>query len=133
MAAAMSEADDLTARVRAINACWLEGRYQELTSYFHEGMILALPDSEQRVAGRDAIIDSYRQFGESATGIEFHSHEPQVDAIGDTAVATTSFEISYELEGARYRESGTDVLVLHRAGEAAWEVVWRTVLMKSSG
>jgi len=33
--------------VQAINDCWLEGRYDELESYFHDGMVLAMPGFEK--------------------------------------------------------------------------------------
>jgi hypothetical protein len=113
----MSEAHRVLEIVRAINDCWLEGRYDELRTHFAEEMVLAMPGFEDRVEGREAIVDSYRQFGESV--------------IGPTAVATASFEIEYVLGGATYREAGTDLLVLQR-NAGTWRVVWRTVMVSTS-
>lgn len=125
----MSESDRVTEVVRAINEGWTGGRYHELGRYFHPEMVLALPGFEQRIEGRARIIDSYRDFGETSTLHAFEAKVPRVDVVGPTAVAATDFTIDYALEGARYRESGTDLLVLHRS-PAGWQVVWRTVVTR---
>ncbi len=127
----MSGAQEVLEIVRAINECWLEGRYDELRTYFSEDMVLAMPGLEERVEGREAIVDSYRQFGESAKVRVFEGGTPHVDVIGPTAVATAGFEIEYELGGTAYREAGTDLLVLQR-DTGTWRVVWRTVVVSPS-
>lgn len=126
----MSETDRVTGVVRAINQAWVGGRYDELERWFHPEMVLAMPGFAERVEGRGPIIDSYRDFGEKAAMHEFEAGEPRIDVVGPTAISTMDFEIDYEYEGARSREAGTDLLVLHRSDEG-WRVVWRTVLMRS--
>ncbi len=125
---ALSDADAIAELVRAINDCWLGGRYDDLRRYFHPGIKLAMPGFEQSVAGRDAIIDSYRDFGERATVRRFEARPSHVDVIGPTAVSATRFEIDYEIEGNSFSESGTDVLVFQH-GDDGWRVVWRTVVV----
>lgn len=67
-----------------------------------------------------------------ATTHEFSPGEPEIDIVGNVAVAVCPFFVVYELEGKTYREKGRDVLVLSRsAGE--WRVVWRTMQTESGG
>lgn len=98
----MSETDAVMAIVRAINDAWVAGRYEELERHFHPEVVLAFPGFEQRIEGRGPLIDSYRDFGEKSTLHAFEPGTPQVDRVGPTAIATTSFEIDYELGGARW-------------------------------
>lgn len=123
----MSEAQEVIDSVRAINDAWLHHRFDELSNYFDEAMVLAMPGLEQRVEGRDPIIDSYRDFAGRATIQRFDAEQPRADVVGSTAITTTSFEIEYELEGTRYREGGTDLLIFARIG-GRWQVVWRSVI-----
>lgn len=78
--------------------------------------------------GRDAIIDSYRDFAGRATIHEFQAREPLVEVFRNAAVATMPFRIGYEYEGKASSESGTDVLVFEK-GIDGWRVVWRTVVV----
>jgi hypothetical protein len=123
----MSDTQRVVEIIRAINDCWLGGRYEDLDRYFHESMVVAMPGFEKRVEGREAIVASYREFGESAAVRRFETGTPYVDVVGATAVSTTRFEIDYELAGEEYVESGTDLLVFQEAG-GEWRVVWRTVI-----
>jgi hypothetical protein len=41
-------------------------------------------------------------------------------------VATYRYEIMWTRDGAQFKETGTDVLVLANAGK--WKVVWRTII-----
>jgi ketosteroid isomerase-like protein len=113
--------------VAAINQAWVTGDYEAIGQYVAEHVVMAPPDLDGRVLGREAYVASFRQFAEVARTREFDPGVPRVDVIGNTAVATCPFTIAYELEGATYREKGSDILVFaHNAGE--WRVVWRTVL-----
>lgn len=123
----MSRNGEIAELVRAINACWVEGRYDDLREYFHEEMVLALPGFEQRIRGAERIIDSYRDFGQQATIHGFTPREPQVDLFESAAMTTTAFVIDYELEGRRYRESGTDLLLFAESA-GKWRVRWRTLI-----
>lgn len=127
----MRETDRVTEVVRAITDAWRGSRYEELERHFHPEMVLAMPGFEERVEGRAPIIDSYRDFGDKATMHGLEAGEPRVDRVGPTAISAMDFEIDYEYEDTRSHEESTDLLVLHRDDEG-WQVVWRTVLMRSS-
>lgn len=127
----MSDEAEIAARVRAINDCWSEGRYDDLLRYFHEEMVLVMPGFEERVEGVEPIIASYRDFGEQATIHAFEPSEPRVDVIGQSAITATPFTIDYDFDGSRYHETGVDLLVFVRADDG-WRVRWRTLLPRTS-
>lgn len=112
--------------VGEINALWRAKRYDEIGGLLAEDVVIAPPGRSERVRGREAYVQSYRDYDAAATTLEFSSGEPQIDLIGDTAVAVCPFAITYELQGQRYRERGHDLLVFAREG-GRWLVVWRTM------
>lgn len=119
--------------VKAINDCWVEGGYDELRRYFHDGMLLAMPGFEKRIHGAGPILDSYRDFGTKAHIHSFEADEPQIDFLerGSSAIAATGFTIDYEFDGTRYRETGTDLLAFAKI-DGGWRVWWRTVIPGTS-
>lgn len=112
--------------VQGINELWLSRRYEEIGGLVHEDVVVAPPGLEARVHGRAAYVRSYRDYDRAATTHEFSPGEPQIDVVGDVAVAVAPFSIVYEVEGVTHRESGRDILVLARAG-GEWRVAWRTM------
>ncbi len=117
--------------VQQINAHWSERRYNEIGAMIAENAVIAPPESDQRVRGREAYVQSYRDYDTAVTTQEFHPDEPQIDVVGDVAVAICPFRVVYELQGTTHREQGYDLLVLARnSGE--WRVVWRTMETKPS-
>lgn len=124
---------EITELVQAINDCWLEGRYDDLEPFFHDGMVLAMPGFEKRIHGAGAILDSYRDFGTKAHIRSFEADEPQIDVLepAGSAMAATGFTIDYEFDGTRYRETGTDLLAFAKI-DGVWRVWWRTVIPGTS-
>ena len=111
--------------VRDLNNAWIEGRCDDLVPLFHDQVVMVPPGTGQRIVGRDAMVDSYRQFLAAAKVHEFRTLDLRADVFGGTAVAALRFEIRYEMQGRVYQERGTDFMVLHR-DDSAWQVVWRT-------
>lgn len=122
-------AGDPAAVIAAINDAWLHGRFDELEEYFHPDVVLARPGFASRTVGRDALIDSYREFAAEGTIHSFAAEEPHVDAAGDSAVTTTRWTIDYSTSGQRSVEHGWDLLVFGKR-DGRWVVVWRTVVME---
>jgi hypothetical protein len=111
--------------VAAINAAWIAGRFDELRDYFHPDVVLAQPGRAKRMVGRDALIESYRDFMRNATIHSFTPGAVQVDGV----VSTMPWEMDYTFEGERYQERGWDLLVFGKH-DARWVVVWRTVVVE---
>jgi hypothetical protein len=110
-----------------INDCWVRGRTEDLEKHFHTDIVFVAPGFQQRLEGRAACVDSFRDFCASATVHDFRTSGPSVDVFGETAVATYSFEIEYGLGSESFSESGRDMWVFVRDQER-WLAVWRTIV-----
>lgn len=128
----MSDIAHVREVIRAVNDCWLNGWYDQLDQYFDDHVVLALPGFLDRIDGRTALVASYREFGEKATVRRFEPSPPSIHVRADTAVATSRFAITYEIDGRLYEERGTDLLVFARI-DGRWKIVWRTVVMAPVG
>ena len=122
----MSEEEAVRSVVRRIHESWRDGRYDEMGQHLAEDVVIAPPGVPERIRGRDAYVQSYRDYDRMATTHEFEPEKPTVDVTGETAVALCPFFVRYELDGRVYREKGIDLLVLSRSG-GEWRVVWRTM------
>jgi ketosteroid isomerase-like protein len=109
-----------------INDHWRAKRYDQIGDQLAEGVVVAPPGTDARVRGRDAYVQSYRDYDAAATTLEFLAAEPQVDVIGDVAIARCPFDVTYVLKENTYRERGHDILVFSRS-TGDWKVVWRTM------
>lgn len=118
--------------VREINRAWSEGRADDLTEFFREDMVMAPLGLDMRLVGREACIDSYRDFCSKATVHELLETAPAVDVFGDTAVAAYSWQVSYELNGESFEDTGQEVFVFLRE-EGKWWAVWRTIVPSAQG
>jgi len=123
--------DSITHAVHAINEHWRSGRYEEIGRLLADDVVLAVPNTEMRIVGRDAYVDTYRDYDANAVTLAFESATPLIDVMGDTAIARCPYRVHYQLAGAEYRESGEDLLVFARRG-GRWLVVWRTMSSSAS-
>ncbi len=113
--------------VERLNRAWQTGQFAELDEVLDPEVVLVPPGSGTRVLGREAVVQSYREFTTQAVVHRFDPDPPEIDEFGGTAVANCPYTIEYEIGGRRWRGSGRDLLVCHR-GEGGWRVVWRTML-----
>jgi len=109
-----------------INRTWREGRIDEMSSFLHSDVVMAYPSFAGRLQGREEFVATFRGFLAEASVREFSETDRQVDVAGNTAVATSRFEMVYERSGKRYRSTGRDFWVLQRE-EEKWLAVWRTM------
>ena len=123
----MTEETRIREVVRGITAAWREGRIGDLHRFYRPDVVFVQPGFSARLEGRDACVDSYREFLSVAVVHDYAEEEPAIDVLGDAAVVNTRYEVDYELEAARHRETGHDVLVLVR-DESGWRVAWRTLV-----
>lgn len=113
--------------LKEINDAWVNDRTDELNRFFHKDMVIASPDFRKLGEGRVACVKSYKDFCNQASIHDFHEEDAAIDIFGDTAIATYSFEITYEMNGKTFNESGRDVFIFVRE-EGRWQAVWRTIV-----
>jgi hypothetical protein len=110
-----------------INAAWLSGNFDDLAQLLDPEIVIRGPNLEHLARGRDAAINSYKDFTRQAKVHSFKEGEPEVDLNGNIAVAICPWQISYEMNGQTYDETGRDLFVLAFT-EGNWRAVWRAVL-----
>ena len=106
------------------NRAWTDGRLDDLSVFFDERVVAIAPNGG-RVEGREAMVESFRQFLSMARVDDFRVTGVEVDVFDSTAVARFGFVVRYEINGASYDETGSEVLVLAKSDET-WRIVWRT-------
>jgi ketosteroid isomerase-like protein len=124
-----TDVEAIKGAVRAINEHWQLKQYDRIGDFLAAEAVVAPPGLAHRIRGRGAYAQSYRDYDQAATTLEFSAGEPDVDVIGDVAVAVCPFHIVYEVQGARHDERGHDILVFSRSS-GKWLVVWRTMLVE---
>lgn len=122
-----AEREAVLAAIGRINRAWLERRPADLVPLLHPDITLVFPGFAGRVEGREVVVAGFADFCSNATVHEYREADHQADVIGETAVASFTYEMVYERSGKRNRASGRDVWVFARQGHA-WIAVWRTML-----
>ena len=112
--------------VQAINECWRLKDYEGIGAYLAEDVVIAPPQSDKRIRGHAAYVQSYREYDQSAETLEYLSGDPWIDVVGDTAVADCPFEVVYKLQGVKHHEKGQNILVFSNS-QGRWKIVWRTM------
>ncbi len=65
--------------IRGMNQAWMSGRFDDLQQYFAEDVVMVAPGGGMRMIGREAMIDSFRQYTEQATTHKFDETGLDVD------------------------------------------------------
>lgn len=127
--------DQIGQLLRIINSSWLSSKPEELPKIladcFHADMVIKGCDLETVAKGRDACIRSYVDFIEQAKIRAFHQDEADIRIVGDTAVASYGWNITYTLEENEFTEPGHDVFVFNRTN-GKWLAIWRAMLTGSA-
>lgn len=118
---------DIQQLVRKINNAWVNDQIDQLSQYFHPDMVILASDFQQKLVGREACIQSYRDFINHATIEDFQTAEASVELHDQTAVAAYSFEITYKMDDEISQEQGREILVFVREA-GRWQLLWRTVI-----
>ncbi len=127
----MTDEEAVLHLVQEINERWLSKRYDEIGELLSKHAVIAPPGFDGRIRGREAYVQSYREYDQAATTLEFLSGELEIDIVEDVAIAVCPFFVAYELNGEEFRENGRDLLVLSRStGE--WRVMWRSMQTESA-
>ncbi|HVI60379.1 MAG TPA: nuclear transport factor 2 family protein [Luteimonas sp.] len=129
----MSANDDRDARdgvldtLARITAAWRGRDFDALPALFAPDVVMALPGLSGYLEGREACVDSFREFTADAQVDRYAESAHRVDVSGDTAVASYRWEMAWTRAGHAHAAAGHDLFVLRREGDR-WLVTWRTLL-----
>jgi hypothetical protein len=127
----MALEEDLWQAVHNLNAAWLQGDWKSLESQFNDAVVMSMPGFQQQIAGKDVLVQSYKDFVANAEIVDFQERDPVVNDWGTAAMLTYTFNIHYIEGGTEKQESGSEILLfLNDAG--GWKVAWRTMAMHQS-
>jgi len=121
-----SEIKAIKGIIRAINERWRQKDYEGIGEFLTDDVVVAPPQSDERILGRDAYVQSYRDYDQSVETLKYQSGDPNVDLVGNTAIAVCPFEVIYKLRGKKYHEKGKNMLVFSLS-RGRWTIVWRTM------
>ncbi len=114
-----------------LNDAWLRpsagGIAAAVRRFFADDVVVVGPDLSRVARGGDAVAASYDAFVRSVKLLDVEVRDPVVDELGDVAVATVVWSMTYEVGGTRSHERGHDVYVL-RKSPAAWRICWRQIV-----
>jgi hypothetical protein len=124
-----AQASEVAATLHRMSSAWRERRYDDLALLFDEHIVFALPGFAERLEGRAATVDSYREFMNRVTLTEHWESVPDITVWGDTSVAIYRWEMRWLSGGVANHGAGHDVFVLRAAPDApaGWRAVWRTM------
>lgn len=109
------------------NKAWSSGRPEDLNQYFHDSIIIVSPDMKILGAGKELCIQSYIDFLNRATDIHFHDHEPEVHIFENTAIVFYTYDISWQVDGKQFQETGKELYVLNKL-KGQWLIVMRQLM-----
>jgi hypothetical protein len=113
---------------RKLTFAWRTRDLAGLELIFHRDMVIgAQGQTMTLIEGRDACIETYRDFAERAI-IETYTEDPAwIGVWTDTAIASYAWDMTWTDEEGFHAASGQDVLTLAKE-EGAWRVVGRMLL-----
>lgn len=115
---------DLIAFVEAMDRCWLERRFDDLSQYLAADVMVTAPNAT-RVEGAAAVIESYRQFMARAEVAAFEAFAWDVTERSDTALVQYGWRMRWSSAGETHAAEGREVLALSRRANE-WRIVSRT-------
>lgn len=123
--------DDIKTFITQLNKTWQDKKYAELYNFFDQNVLMLPPGSARAVAGVEAMVESYRQFGSMATIYSFDINEMAVYEFGETFICHMQFSVDYEIESGRYQEKGLEVYTIKNDGHS-FKIIWRTQISLNS-
>lgn len=124
---------NLESFIEHLNACWQQGRWDELAAIYHADAVLLPPDLSDPIRGRTAIVDSYRDFAAQALLQSFSTTRIDCYEFSRTKVVHARFRIAYRLAEQDAEDEGLEIYVLEQpSGTEPPVIVWRQQIVEQS-
>lgn len=117
--------DSVWQTVQQMNQLWtVENNAEELVNYFHKNMIAITPTDSFRIEGRDACVEGWRKFADTANIIKWKEEDPKIVLYGNNefAVVTYYFSMVFEINNDTIEMKGRDMFSLIKENEKWWIV-----------
>jgi ketosteroid isomerase-like protein len=115
--------DEIDTFVRELNAAWQSEDWAGLGACYHEHAVLLPPDAGEPIVGREAILETYREFTALAKLNAFSIPALDVFHFGDTYMAHMRFTVDYVYDGDHTVDSGLEIYTIVVTDRP--RVVWR--------
>ena len=112
--------------VKAINDAWVGDRAEKIGVHLHPDCVMAAPDFDQYLRGKEAVLNSYIEYTGMAKTRVFGITNASVDVFGTTAVVNATFVVTYDLNGKSYQGAGREIWVLTYTNDR-WYGIWRSL------
>jgi ketosteroid isomerase-like protein len=123
----MSAEDDVREAMENIQSAWRENRARDMIPHLHPDVVMALPGFAGVIKGRHILVTSFVEFSKSARVLQYGESNQNVEVVGDTAIVTFEFQMTYERGDYRGLSKGRDCWVFARDDDR-WLAVWRTMM-----
>ena len=113
--------------MRKINSSWRSGSPENMRIYLDPEIMIKIPGNSGEIIGREALIDSFKEFWTNAQVLEYSESDEYISIIGDRAVVAFKFGMIYQRENYRDKSSGRDIWIFEKKN-GNWLAVWRTMI-----
>jgi uncharacterized protein (TIGR02246 family) len=124
----MSDIQTLKQAIHDLNQAWWKEDFDKLASYFHPEVVFTSPDFKAEIKGRDACLQTYKEYTEQAQTHGLDIMDERIQLQGDVAVVSYHYVIDFETAEKRYQESGRDIMVFKKE-DNQWLVIWRGMVI----
>lgn len=128
----MAQSPAATAFVDALNQAWQQQDWPTLAEMYHTNAVLLPPDLGDSLLGRDAILQTYRDFASQATLHRFAVTDLQTHSFAHCEVLHCAFEADYSVAGNRSQDDGTEIYVTELNNLGRRVIVWRQQIIHSA-
>jgi uncharacterized protein (TIGR02246 family) len=123
----MTDREAIVELIRTLDEAWRRGNYDDLAALVTDDVVIVPPGFSRRVVGRDAFVESYREFGTQTRIERYELGTPQIEVCGHAAVATARFEMSWWRGDELHHEHGHELIALAHSVHG-WRIFWRTLV-----
>jgi len=123
----MTIKQDIWRLMEEINHIWLMEDPERLRAFIHKDIVVLTQDFKEQGIGIDAFINSYREFRKISKIKDFKVNNSRVDLFSNFAIVSYNFEIEYEINNEKNKNSGRDMFIFTKEVDS-WLAIWRMLL-----
>jgi ketosteroid isomerase-like protein len=121
--------EQITEVIRSLSQAWREKQFDRLEPLFAETVVFQDSEGHRLLEGKEACIQSYRDFMGIAKVLSYEEDEPDIISLAGFVIATYGWQIDYEMNGSNLHDEGRDWLALAKQ-DGAWQINWRLSIIQ---